>query len=180
MRPALAVFCLLLFFETSVVGQTVAEGRDPYRGRFVDRLVFGGNIGLSFGDITYVSLDPLIGYRVTESFIAGIGLRYQYFRDNFYRYSTSIYGGSVFGRYYVYRGIFLESALEANNLHDYNPVTRTLERIWVPSLLVGGGYSSSIGGRAGFYASILYDILQDPNSPYYRQPVVRLGIGVGL
>jgi uncharacterized protein (UPF0147 family) len=47
-------------------------------------------------------------------------------------------------------------------------------------LLLGGGYSSSIGRSAGFFISILYDVLQDPNSPYYGQPVIRAGVGFGI
>jgi len=81
--------------------------------------------------------------------------------------------------------VFVEADFEANNLEALtvvDPINQvyTLDRQWIPSLLLGGGYSSAIGNSAGFYISILYDVIQDPNSPYYRQPIIRAGVGVGL
>ncbi|MCS6916624.1 MAG: hypothetical protein RMK52_06340 [Chitinophagales bacterium] len=171
-------------FFVAVVHGVYSQGRSDKQGMqgvpLRERLVFGGNIGLSFGDVTYIAAEPLVGYRLTPNLVTGIGMRYIYYRDNFYNYTTSIYGGSVFGRYYLVKGIFGETSFELNSLQAYDPLDQQLSRIWVPSWLVGAGYSSSLGRGAGFYFSILYDLLQDPHSPYYRQPVIRLGIGLGL
>jgi hypothetical protein len=150
---------------------------------FADRLAFGGNIGLSFGTVTYIEIAPLVGYRVTDAFTTGLGFRYIYYKDNYYDYTSNIYGGTVFARYRIFKGLFAEADFEANNLDAYTPDNSggyTLERKWIPSLLLGGGYSSSIGRSAGFFISILYDVLQDPNSPYYGQPVIRAGVGFGI
>lgn len=179
-KLSFAVVVLMLALPYGAGAQPGA-GKESLKGLpLKDRLVFGGNIGLSFGDVTYIAAEPVVGYRLLPNLITGIGLRYIYYRNNYYNYSSSIYGGSLFGRYYVVKGIFGEVSLEGNSLQAYDPVEQELTRIWVPSLLVGAGYSTSFGGGAGFYFSILYDLLQDPNSPYYRQPVIRLGIGLGL
>jgi len=49
----------------------------------------------------------------------------------------------------------------------------------VPGLLLGGGYSQSIGGRSGLYIMLLYDVLESTHTPY-SNPVIRLGFHVGL
>jgi len=161
------------------------------KSNWTDRLMIGGSLGLSFGSVTYISIQPLVGYRVTNNFTAGLGINYQYWSEKYYDYvlnqyytvSSNIYGGSVFGRFTVFRGLFLEGDFEANNLlaytFDATNSSYTTQRLWVPSLLLGGGYYGG-GARGGFYVSILYDVIQNPNSPYYGIPVIRAGVGFGL
>ena len=43
--------------------------------RFKDKLIYGGNIGVSANSI---ELSPLLGYRITPEFIVGFGLSYYY------------------------------------------------------------------------------------------------------
>ena len=150
---------------------------------FKDRVFIGGGLALSFGSYTYVGVSPVIGYRVTPRLTSGIGGSYYYWRDNYYNYETSIYGGLLFSRFDVYKGLYVEGDFEANNLDayqvDYLGVV-TLDRRWVPSLLLGGGYAAPLGGNSAVFISVLYDVLQDPNSPYYGIPVIRAGVGFGL
>lgn len=153
---------------------------------FSDRIFIGGNVALSFNNFYFViGASPIVGYRVTENWSVGVGASYYYYKDNYYNYSTSIYGGLLMSRYIVYRGLFVEGNFELNNqdaLTIVDPIaqTYTLERAWIPSLLLGGGYSQSIGGNSAFFISILYDVIQNPNSQYYRIPVIRAGVGIGL
>ena len=152
---------------------------------FSDRIFIGGNAALTFGTITFVGASPIVGYKVTDDWSVGVGGSYYYFRDNFYDYSTSIYGGLLMSRYIVYRGLFIEGNFEENNqdaITIVDPINNkyTLSRKWIPSLLLGGGYSESIGGRSAFFISILYDVIQNPNSLYYRIPVIRAGFGFGI
>ena len=53
-------------------------------------------------------------------------------------------------------------------------------RRWVPYLLGGGGYAASVGGRSVMTVQILWDLLQDPYSPYGGQPFFSMGFGVGF
>jgi len=179
-----ALLCLTTF---SSIAQTTESNIGE---NWTDRIYVGGNLGFSFGTVTYIEVAPLVGYRITNNWSAGLGGRYTYYKDNYYfpPYETSIYGAMAFTRYNIYKGIFAEADFEANNFEVYQPVFDTFgnfirydtERKWVPSLLLGGGYSQSIGGKSAFYISILYDVLQNPNSPYYGQPVFRGGVTFGL
>jgi hypothetical protein len=153
------------------------------KSNIMDRLYIGGNLGLYFGDITYVAISPIVGYRFTENLTAGVGFTYQYYKDNYYNYTNNIYGGLIFGRYNVFKGLFLEGDFEANNLDAYYTNQGVFEAVptrkWIPSLLLGAGYSGG-GSAGGFYFSILYDVLQNYNSPYYGVPIIRAGVGFGI
>ena len=50
----------------------------------------------------------------------------------------------------------------------------------VPSLLLGGGLVLPAGGSGAFIASVFYDVLQDPNSPYGARPIYNFGYNVGF
>jgi hypothetical protein len=177
---------LLLCFCTVVTAQHSTTANKP-QIPFKDRIFVGGNLGLTFGTITNIEIAPLIGYMLTPSWSAGVGVRYSYYQDNYYNppYKTNIYGGLVFSRYIIYKGLFAELNFEGNNYEVYKLVdpingVYTTEREWIPSLLLGGGYSQPIGGNSAFFISILYDVLQNQYSPYYGVPVIRAGFGIGL
>ena len=40
------------------------------------------------------------------------------------------------------------------------------ERNWVPFLLLGGGFVQHVGPNASVYVEVLFDVLQNENSPY--------------
>lgn len=150
-----------------------------------DRIFIGGSLAMTFGSITYIGASPVIGYKLTDNWAVGVGGSYYYYQDNYYNYSTSIYGVLLMSRYIIYKGLFVEGDFEENNqdaLTIVDPLkgTYTLDRAWIPSLLLGGGYSQMIGGRSAFFISILYDVIQNPNSQYYGIPVIRAGVGFGL
>ncbi|MBK8444083.1 MAG: hypothetical protein IPL35_11995 [Sphingobacteriales bacterium] len=51
-------------------------------GKFSWQRVFtGGGLGVQFGNVTNVSLSPLVGYHFTNRFSAGASFAYNYFRD---------------------------------------------------------------------------------------------------
>src|SRR4030095_2090059 len=127
---------------------------------WTDRIFVGGNLGLTFGDITSVEVAPQVGYMITPRWAAGLGFRYSYYRNNYYNYESSSYGPQFFSRFMIFKGLYAEGIYEANNMEIYklvDPVRQTyvIEREWISSLLLGGGYSSQIGGRSSFFISIL-------------------------
>lgn len=152
-----------------------------------ERIWFGGGIGLSFGTVTAIQLDPLVGYKVDKEgkLSAGIGGSYWYFRDNRFNppYDFKAYGYRVFSRYrFIEQAFahveFLNMNVEANRFAAFSEIQ---PRIWVPHLLVGGGYVQSLGGRSVIYLQVLFDVLQDPNSIYFnRGPIFSGGVGVGF
>ncbi|HYV94233.1 MAG TPA: hypothetical protein VE978_20830 [Chitinophagales bacterium] len=178
------LFMLLPFFVFSQSDSSSTHSQ-PHKP-FSDRINVGGSLGLSFGNITSVEIAPVVTYQITDDWLGGLGARYIYFSYNDpysnYGFTTSIYGGTLLTRYNLFRGFFGEADLELNNTYDLLSLETTgiVKRVWVPSLLLGGGYAQKIGGRSVFFISVLYDVIQDPNSPYWGIPVIRGGISFGL
>lgn len=152
-------------------------GQDEY---WTDKIYVGGNLGLGFGDITYVDVSPIVGYRITDRFSSGVGVSYLYFRDTRFDYETSTIGGSVFSRYNLSDQIFLHLEYQRQT-YKARSISLDVEsqRISVPYLLVGGGYTQPMGANSALFVSILYDVIEDPNS-LYRNPIIRAGVTFGL
>jgi len=145
-----------------------------------DRIFIGGNLGATFGTITNVNVSPMIGYKFTPKTIAGITLTYQYYKQESPEYQTSIYGGGLFARQYLFNEpigpfdkIFLHSEYEGLNFAAYHP-TNPEYRKWLYTGLLGGGVQSGF-----FTITALYILNHDVNnSPYGAVPyVIRIGVG---
>jgi len=150
-----------------------------------DRIWFGGGVGLSFGTVTAIQLDPLVGYKVDTlgRFTAGIGASYWYLRDNRFPSDNTFegYGYRPFLRYRFFEQAFAHAEFLHMNVDRYNLVSGRTERIWVPHLLVGGGYAQPVGERSSIFFQVLFDVLQDPNSIYADQgPILGGGVGIGF
>lgn len=160
------------------------KGFDP------SRLVFGGNLSLSFGDYTFINISPQVGYMFSNMFTAGAGINYinssykykDYNGNQLYKESYGYAGMNLFGRFYPTHFLFAMLQPEINyswGKVDFNnsaqPDTK-LEGKWVPTLLVGAGLVlGGRGGRGGLMLSIQYDLAQDPRSPYGSNPFVGMG-----
>lgn len=143
-----------------------------------NRIYFGGNLGLQFGTYTYIDISPLIGYKLTEKLSVGTGVTYIYFRDNFYDYNTSIYGGRLFSRYRLLENIFTHVEYEVLSREVYD-INWDLKRVNVNSFFVGGGYQQMIGGNASLNILVLWNLNETAYSPY-QNPIIRVGFGIGL
>ena len=150
---------------------------------FKDRVYFGGNLGLSFGTITSIQVEPMAGYILDRKrkLSAGLGISYWYYKDGRYRpeLESNSYGFRVFSRYRIIPRLFAHIEYSQQNFQVYN-FDGSSGRRWVPFLLAGGGYAASVGGRSVMTVQILWDLLQDPNSPYAGQPFFSMGFGVGF
>ena len=159
------VTLLLLFVSTMLFAQERGD-------KFSDRMTYGGNIGLVFGSQTIIDISPRVGYYVTDQFIAGVGLSYKYFKFN--NFSDNLYGGSVFGRFFITEQFFLHAETEMTNLTAYRVVGDfivTQQRTWINSTMVGGGFRSG-----PFILSALYIVNHNPNtSPYGASPLIIQG-----
>lgn len=180
-KNAFLTATLLCAFGLSIFAQS--EEKPPKKKRdFWSRVYIGGDISANFGTVTLIGASPLIGYRITERWSAGIGGTYLYFAQNidgFGRYSTSIYGGNVFSRYLITDQIFAQSEYHILNLEAYDFVSNSLGRKNIPIWYVGGGYRQQIGGNSFIMIMVLLDLIDDINSPY-SNPQIRGGISVGL
>jgi long-subunit fatty acid transport protein len=177
-RNILVSIVLLLLMSTSAFCQ---EGNEnPYKGRPIkERLFFGGDLGLSFGTVTYIRIVPLVGYQVSPKFSFGAGPSFQYWDDS--RFPTSaqtIWGGQAFARYFVFPELFLQSDFEFLNLEAFaidNSGEVINTRVNVPVWWLGAGYSQRSANGSGFFIGLFYDIVQDINSPYADPFAIRIG-----
>ena len=149
----------------------------------MDRLYIGGNVGLLFGSTTLIELSPQVGYRLTDKFVPGIGITYIYqnFRQGSLHYENSVYGGSIFSKYFFTEKFFGHVEYEMLNVEYpiYGPnLVPMIDRKWISSFYIGGGYSQPLGERGFAQIMILFELIQDPFYPYYRSnPIIRIGFG---
>ncbi len=147
---------------------------------FADRLYYGGNVQLQFGTYTVVGISPLVGYKITEQLSVGVTPSYTYFRDNYYKIGYSVYGGSVFSRFFVIEDLFLHAEYE----RLYYPLivgSGNTTKFYADRALVGGGYVLRFSDNAGFYLMGMYDLLWKQQSSFYVSPFVfRGGFIIGL
>jgi hypothetical protein len=156
----------------------------PPRPPLRDRFFFGGGVGLGFGDVDYVEISPLVGFRVTPRLDAGLSLMYRWRSDDRFEPSldTSDYGGTLFGRFRIVPNVFLEADFESLNW-EYLKSDLSTDRETTTSFFAGGGYYQPLGGRAGLSVSALYNFSYDEDDPFepYGSPYVfRVGFGVGF
>lgn len=172
-----------------------------------DRVIFGGWGVFGIGNgVLNLGITPILGYRITDNFSAGIGLGYQYLWIKegppvFVSINPSIeeprplnahlYSPSIWARHIIWNNIFAHAEYEHNissqtyYINDHTqyatrPIIKESNTVSVPSLLVGGGLRQPIGGRASMIFMILYDVLQEPNSPYANTVAIRFGINFGF
>lgn len=142
-----------------------------------DRVYGGGGIGLQFGTITLVNVAPDIGYKVTERYSAGIGIRYIYFADRRYTppFELNIYGASFFNRFIITDFLFAHAEYEVLN-GPWNPnINRryNLNNVWV------GGGLRQVAGNAAINIMALWNLNEEPYNPF-PNPQIRMGISIGL
>lgn len=178
------LFLYLIFLPLFSIGQDqipepIVEKKLPVT--FADHLVYGGNMGLSFGNVTNISISPMVGYKVTDRFIPGVGATYNYLKFKYYGYAPEvvhIYGGSVWARYYALENIFAHAEYEMLN-GEWDPYVRPGYRYYLNSVLLGGGYRESFGGLSS-YILVLYNVTFDEDSPYNSPLIIRVGFGIGM
>ncbi|CAL1516642.1 hypothetical protein [Chitinophaga sp. MM2321] len=180
-----AQFAQAQYYKTDTATR---KGLDP------SRLILGGSFGMVFGDYTNLEISPLVGYRFNDYIAAGVNVNAQYgnFRSRDYGGNTlqrdqyTIFGGGIWGRVYPLPMLFVHIQPEYNFIsqkstyYDTNPKQIIKSNYGVPSMLVGAGYTQSVGGRVGVGITVLYDILQDNRSPYRNNVIYRIGAGLGF
>jgi hypothetical protein len=183
-------FVQLLFAQQDSTGEK--------RGFKKENLFAGGTVSLGFGSNYFqVGGNPMLGYSLNRFVDAGIVVNYIHtaYRDyNFAveRLRQNLYGGGVFLRAYPVRFLFAHGQIEHNFIslkaEPYNGGAPEKYHESATSLLVGPGYSTGrqpgAGGMYG-YLSVMWDLMNDKNSPYIDQagrkvPIIRGGIIIPL
>jgi hypothetical protein len=157
---------------------TVSAQDKTLPGSWMDKVGYGGNVGLRFGDVTYVEISPIAGYRLAPFIMPGIGLSYRYIQ---YRYpyrsdGLNIFGGSAWVRVYALPMIF--GYAEHEELYgEFDPYYRPGEKYSIGTNFLGAGYSQELG-NSSTYLMVLFAMNQDYRS-IYQNPVIRVGIMIG-
>jgi hypothetical protein len=201
------VLVTLCFWLAALAG--FAQEHMPYRANtYTDEappsgfqkqnLFVGGGLILDFGaDQFNVGVNPEIGYSLNRWLDAGIVVNFLYNSispDAQYYYNPDLsskqftYGGGVFARAYVLHFLFLTAQPE------YNWITETSSQggspkvtynTSAPSLLLGVGYGRRIIGQTTFYIELMFDAINNVNSPYndgfgHPLPILRVGFDIFL
>lgn len=150
-----------------------------------DRVFFGGNLGLALGDVTFVEVAPLVGYRITDKLSGGLQLQYRYRNDKRFTpdLQTNDYGGNLFARYNLPAPFFLQAEYEYLNFEFISLQDGSSNREGFSSVLVGGGFAQPIGKRAFFTITALYNLSYDDTDlirPYDNPLILRVGINAGF
>jgi|688.fasta_scaffold01312_15 hypothetical protein len=194
-KRILGLTLLVLMFVVQVVGQEkeIEKAEQPAemegvkkKGLDPERLYFGGNFGVTFGNFTFINISPQVGYRVSPIFSAGAGVNFIYQSDKYYSGSREVkntlgYAGlNIFGRLNPYKFILLNAQPELNYVWGTTRVEglsdSKIDPRFVPSFLVGVGASLPMGGRGRMIAMLQYDIIQDNLSPYGRNAFFTFGV----
>lgn len=181
MKKFLRIILIVSFISTLAAAPASSQDRrtsQKPKVNFLSKLRFGGYLGAQFGTITYINVSPQVIYQANDWFYPGIGITYMYYKDKRFvpEYSSSTYGGSVFSSFYVWQDLFLHAEYEALNLEYYD---RLGERGFIHNILAGAGYRQWIGNRAFAMITVLYNFNESRYTPY-RNPIIRIGFGVGL
>ncbi len=171
-------FILLTNFHLNAGTQDTNLSKNPSESK----TYYGGELGLSFGDYFQISIVPMIGYKVTPKFHIGGKIGYSYVNDK--RYDTAItshnYGASIFSRYLFLPQLYAHAEF-AYYSYKYQTERIETERKWVPFTLVGFGYIQAVGQNSSLFVEVLWDVLQDENSPFSSSDArVKIGFGFGL
>lgn len=189
-RPFQTLLALALFPASGLHADTgsptetfpIPESYAPARAAPRDRWFAGGGIGLSFGTVDFIEIVPVIGYRFTPRIHAGLQLLYRYRNDGRYveDVTTTDYGGTVFGRFFVGEGVFFEVDYEYISFELVNFDLSTY-REDEGNVLGGIGYSAPISRHAGFFVVVLYNFTYDDRFSGYEDPwLIRAGVTVGF
>ena len=176
LKKTLTLFIITSFFLFSSYYQLKAQGET--KGNLRDKLIFGGNVGLQFGSETRIDVSPEVGYKITDRFVSGVGLTYEYYSSRYFDFNTVLYGGKVFSRYLFFENIFGQIEYEALSLEskyfDVQNLHADSERFIINSVFVGGGFRQPIGKNSAFLTTVLWNLNDTPDSPY-SNPIIRIG-----
>ena len=173
MKFQLSLVALLLIIPSLVHSQS-----DDH---WTENIYYGGNLGLSFGNITYIDISPMIGYQVSDYYSAGVTFTYQYFNDKRIDISGNVIGGGIFNRFHITEEFFLHAEYQNLSYSELNAISDngSNDRLTVPYLWLGAGFNQRVGGSAAIFVSFLYDVIQDPNG-LLQNPQIRGGVTLGI
>lgn len=192
MRKLRIALILIIAMIGSNLHAQEGQSDEHEKSDFKDKVFIGGGFGAGFGDYTYVSVSPIIGYRFTNRLSGGMRFMYQYTTFDYIiggvkeKYQGNDFGISPFAQFLVYGPVFLQAEYEFLS-YDALYYDGTTTRTNFDSFLAGGGINQPMGRKASFFLMVLYNFsYQNYNSTdVYRSPynspwVFRIGVAGGF
>jgi hypothetical protein len=147
-----------------------------------ERLFFGGGGGFNTGihpyygfKYTYISVSPLVGYRVTLPWSVGVQLTYQTYRFPTQNVRLDQYGVAPFTQY-RFGKLFAYGEYQVISVPTFDKSSRKLYN----RLPIGIGFTQPIGSRAAINAVALYDVIYNKaTSPFGSPWVLRVYVTAG-
>ncbi len=175
---------------TEIDPQETSDEPERESSKFWDKVVVGGNFGAQFGNVTAVDISPLIGYRFTPKFTAGVGYTYQFVKykypyddpfNLFYDYKLNVTGGRVYAQQQLFYGLFAHAEYEYLWFKYESLETLETYKSEYPGLFLGGGYNLKIGRNSYLQFLALYNVLWGADNLIYASPFqLRFGFNIGL
>lgn len=178
------------------------------RGKFdPSRLVLGGGFIFGLADgVTDLGISPIVGYRFTDKFVAGVGVSYEYIRiKNAYLLTdpitnlevtkplnAHIYAPNVWARHMIWNNIFAHVEYQHNfvsmnrfrNEYDWAQnayvIKETRLNFNQPSLWLGAGIRQPVSEKVSIVAMGLYNVLEDKHNLFAGRIAFRFGINAGF
>ena len=176
-----ALFAILAAPALAQQGDSTATLPSP-ESEYATRVFYGGTVGFSFGSTFRISVQPMVGLVFTPKLSGGVKVGYEYVRQEANGLTTTWnnYGASLFGRFRFVPRAYLHAEF-AYVSYGAKIGEHTFDRYWVPFLFLGGGYIQPISRSASLFVEVLFDVLQDADSPYEQwTPWVSIGVSVGF
>jgi hypothetical protein len=147
----------------------------------LDRLLVGGSLGASIGNIIFIDLSPSVGYRLTDLMRVGAGFTYRYQNDrrDFGFGKQQVIGGRAWVQHDLFFGFF--GHVEYENLVSRWETNGIEFSGRYPMLMLGGGYSMQLGQKSVSQIQVLYPVALNPGQSLYFFPIdVRINFLFGL
>ncbi len=140
--------------------------RQNLQGDFWSKVLYGGGLGLGFGNNTFnVAVSPSAIYQANEQLAIGMGLSFNY--SKFRESKLTAYGGSVLTYYNPIRAFQLSAEFEQLRVNRVFEITGANfeDNYWSPALFLGVGYSNR-----NVTVGIRYDVLYNEDKSIYADP----------
>lgn len=165
-----------------MVGITGSASAQKKGGGFDwDKVVYGGSILPYFSTSgTFVTANPFVGYKVTDRFVPGIMLSYQYssYKHSGYTDVYNLFGVSPFMRHSILDNFFVQAEYEfLNGNFEIKPIYPEKIKFSEQNLLLGGGYYSP----NGIFAQVMYNVTwkgANGRTIYASPWVIRAGFSI--
>ena len=169
--------------QTQAPVQEPKESQQQQSQNKNDKVYYGGYANFAFGKYTIIGVEPMIAYKLLPKLSIGGKFSYEYFKNSNYSPTKegSNYGIGAFSRLRIARKFYahVEFSEMSNKLYADNEGNSN--RQWISFLFIGGGFSQPITKNTSLNAEVLWDVLQNNDSPYKTvEPIFNVGIAVGF